>query len=109
MICRLWRGWAARGRAADYEALLVEQIVPGIFDRAPEGLVDLSVLRHREAQAGAPVEFATVMRFENWSAVEAFAGPDPTAAVVPPDARVLLERFDQRSAHYDLVRRYGQS
>jgi hypothetical protein len=36
-------------------------------------------------------------------AVRAFAGPDPDVAVVPPAARQLLARFDQRSAHYETV------
>jgi len=37
------------------------------------------------------------------ASVRAFAGPDPDVAVVPPAARQLLARFDQRSAHYETV------
>ena len=40
------------------------------------------------------VEFVTV---------EAFAGPDPQAAVVAPAARRLLKHLDQQSARYEIV------
>jgi hypothetical protein len=34
--------------------------------------------------------------------VQAFAGDDYEVAVVPPK-RVLLDRFDERSAHYEVL------
>jgi hypothetical protein len=49
------------------------------------------------------VEFVTIMTFDDWAAVEAFAGPDRQAAVVPPAARLLLKRFDQQPRHYEVV------
>ena len=49
------------------------------------------------------MEFATVTLWESMAAVREFAGDDPDAAVVPPEARRLLERFDQRSVHYEVV------
>ena len=38
-------------------------------------------------------------------AVRRFAGPDYEVAVVPPEARQLLARFDKRSAHYTVTER----
>jgi hypothetical protein len=35
--------------------------------------------------------------------VREFAGEDYAAAVVPPKARALLKRFDERSQHYKIV------
>lgn len=35
--------------------------------------------------------------------VRSFAGPDYERAVVPPEARQLLMRFDKRSAHYTVA------
>jgi hypothetical protein len=35
-------------------------------------------------------------------AVRVFAGEDYEAAVVPPQARALLSRFDERSQHYEV-------
>jgi hypothetical protein len=43
------------------------------------------------------------MWFDSLDAVRAFAGPDYEMAVVPPKARQLLLRFDQRSAHYVVI------
>ncbi len=49
------------------------------------------------------VEFVTITRFDSVEAVKEFAGEDYEVAVVPPDARKLLARFDARSAHYETV------
>jgi hypothetical protein len=57
----------------------------------------------RRDTADGEVEFVTIMTFPDWDAVKAFAGSDPEVAVVPPAARRVLERFDERSAHYDVV------
>ncbi len=46
------------------------------------------------------VEFMTILWFESMEAVRNFAGEDYEVAVVPPKARALLSRFDERSAHY---------
>jgi hypothetical protein len=45
----------------------------------------------------------TLTLFESLEAVRAFAGTDHEVAVVPPEARALLSRFDERSAHFDVV------
>jgi hypothetical protein len=45
------------------------------------------------------------MWFDSLEAVRAFAGADYEAAVVPPKARSLLQRFDGLSAHYEVRHR----
>jgi len=45
----------------------------------------------------------TLTLFESIEAVRAFAGADHEVAVVSPEARALLSRFDERSAHFDVV------
>jgi hypothetical protein len=42
------------------------------------------------------------MWFDSLDAVRAFAGEDFEVAVVPPKARALLCRFDERSQHYEV-------
>jgi len=42
------------------------------------------------------------MEFESLDSVRAFAGEDYEAAVVPPKARAVLSRFDERSQHYEV-------
>lgn len=58
-------------------------------------------LLRRSVPEGA--EFVTLMWFDSVEAVQSFAGIDYEVAVVPPEARQLLVRFDARSAHYTVI------
>lgn len=102
MISRIWRGWTTPGNADAYEALLRSEILTGIAARKISGYQGVDLLRR---DAGDAVEFVTVMWFDSLEAVRTFAGEDYQAAVVPPKARALLERFDERSAHYEVRER----
>jgi len=42
------------------------------------------------------------MWFDSIDAVRSFAGEDYEIAVVPPKARTLLSRFDEKSQHYEI-------
>jgi antibiotic biosynthesis monooxygenase (ABM) superfamily enzyme len=96
MIGRIWHGWTARENADAYERLLRAEVLPGIGRRV-EGYRGAYVLRR---ESGDEVEFVTVTLFDS---LDAFAGEDQEVAVVPPEARRLLARFDERSAHYETV------
>lgn len=102
MILRIWHGWASPDNADAYQRLVDEQIVPGIIDRDIPGLRHVDILRRRH-DGDAEVEFATIMAFDTWAAVEAFAGPGGTTSYVPDEARRLLSRYDEHSQHYDLL------
>jgi len=54
---------------------------------------------------GAEVEFVTVMLGESLDTIRSFAGPNYEVAVVPPERRRVLKRFDEKSAHYEVVLR----
>ena len=99
MIVRIWHGWTAPDNANTYEALLKEEIFVGIENRRIPGFNGIQLLRR---DAGAEVEFVTIMRFDSLAAVREFAGDDYEVAVVPPKARAVLTRFDGRSQHYEL-------
>lgn len=104
MIIRVWRGWTAGPDATDaYERLLNDEIAPGIMRRGLDGLRELGVFRRVD---GGGAEFLTLMTFDDRRAVTRFAGPDPAASVVPPSARELLSHHDERSRHYELLRRH---
>ncbi len=45
----------------------------------------------------------TIKWFDTIKAVQAFAGNDFEAAVVPPKARVLLSRYDAHAKHYEVL------
>lgn len=103
MICRVWRGWTTRENARTYEDLLRREIFPGIAAKGLRGYRSIELLR-RELPSGE-LEFMTVMSFESIEAVREFAGVDFERAYVPQAARLLLSRFDERSAHYEVLER----
>jgi len=98
MILRLWRGRTTPKNADCYEELITTAIFPGIIKRATTGLDGLELFRR---PVDGDVEFMTLMRFASWEAVKAFAGPDWEVSVVPPAARAVLARFDERATHYE--------
>jgi hypothetical protein len=97
MIGRIWHGWTTPANAHAYEELLRATILPGIMIAGYHGA---HLLRR---DSGREVEFVTITWFDSEDAVRAFAGPDGARAVVPDAARALLSRFDERSAHYEMV------
>jgi antibiotic biosynthesis monooxygenase (ABM) superfamily enzyme len=100
MLSRIWHGWTSKENAKLYEELLRTEIFLGIAQRAIPGYRGIHLLR-REVEE--EVEFVTIMWFDTFEAVKAFAGEQYEVAVVPPQARQLLSRFDERSAHYQVI------
>jgi heme-degrading monooxygenase HmoA len=97
VILRYWRGWTTPDNAEAYEKIVSEQVLPGIAARRLDGYHGAYLLRRNLDQE---VEFATVMIFDSLDHVRAFAGDDYETAYVPPAARAVLARFDEKSAHY---------
>jgi hypothetical protein len=102
MISRIWHGYTTSANADVYEALLRDEIFTGIEERAIAGLREIQMLRR---ELGDEVEFVTEMWFDSLDAVREFAGDDYEASVVPPAARAVLSRFDDRSQHYEVRER----
>jgi heme-degrading monooxygenase HmoA len=100
MIARLWHGWAKPENADGYEQLLRSEVLPGIHRIGGHRGAYL-LRRERDGR----VEFVTMTLFDDLDAVRAFAGDDYEAAVVPPAARALLDEFDERSEHFEVVLR----
>ena len=99
MIARIWHGWTSLENADAYEALLKQEIFVSIQNRKIGGLLGIELLRR---SLDTEVEFISIMSFDSIAAVRVFAGDDYEAAVVPPKARALLKRFDERSQHYEI-------
>jgi antibiotic biosynthesis monooxygenase (ABM) superfamily enzyme len=97
MITRIWRGWTTHENADAYEALVSGIVLPGIAARKLSGYHGAYLLRR---ELGEETEFVTVMLFDSLDDVRRFAGDDYETAYVPPEARAVLARFDERSAHY---------
>ena len=99
MISRIWHGYTTPSNADAYESLLKSEIFTGLQNRQIVGYKGIQLFRRSLA---AEIELITIMWFDSLDAVRAFAGEDYEAAVVPPKARALLSRFDERSQHYEV-------
>jgi len=100
MILRIWHGWTTHANAEAYERLLRQEVIPGIAAKGVAGYRGIQVLRR--APSAGEVEFITIMRFDSLDAVRKFAGEDYERAYVPPRAREVLSRYDERSQHYEV-------
>ena len=105
MICRLWRGWTTPENAPAYEAIVRGEVIPAIEARRIPGFLAIDLVRR---PLGDEVEFATIMWFDDIDAVQAFVGKDYEVAHVPQRAREVLSRFDERSAHFEVLDRRAQ-
>jgi hypothetical protein len=100
MIARIWRGWATHEKADAYQQIVTTQVLPEIASRNLVGYHGAYLLR-REMED--EVEFSTIMLFDSIDSIRAFTGEDYAVAHVPAEARALLSRFDERSAHYETL------
>ena len=98
MISRHWKGIARRDAADHYVAHLKRDTFPKLASLP--GFVRASILR-REVVNG--IEFQVVSVWDSLRAIEAFAGVDAEAAVVPPVAQAMMVEFDRRAAHYEVA------
>jgi len=105
MICRLWRGWTSPQNADAYERIVRDRVIPEIEAMGIEGFRHIDLLRRANGQE---VEFVTIMWFDDLAAVRRFVGEDYARSHVPPEARAVLARFDERAAHYDVLDRRPQ-
>jgi heme-degrading monooxygenase HmoA len=103
VVGRIWHGWTSPENADAYESLLREEIFPGIAAKGVSGYRGIQLLRRPIEDD--EVEFITIMWFDSFDAVKQFAGEDYERAYVPPAAREVLARFDERSQHYEIRER----
>ena len=89
-----------RENADAYEEIVSKRVLPSIAARNLDGYHGADLLRR---EVGGEGEFATIMVFDSIDAVRAFAGDDYETAYVPPEARAVLTRFDETSAHYETL------
>jgi len=100
MIARHWRGWTTVRNADAYESHLKDKILPALHKIF--GYKGGYVLRR---EVSNEVEFVVINLFDSLEAVQAFAGPDYTAAKFEPEARQLLSRVEPVALHYEICAR----
>jgi mannose-6-phosphate isomerase-like protein (cupin superfamily) len=99
VIARRWTGRAAGVEQADAYVAHFEGAVRPELERT-DGFVGATVER---VQDGDETEIVVVTRWESMEAIRAFAGEDVEQAVVAPEARAVLSRFDDRVRHIELA------
>ncbi len=105
MICRLWRGWTTPENADAYQLIVHQEVIPGIEARKIAGFRHIDLMKR---DLGDEVEFQTLMWFDSLDAIKAFVGEDYSVSHVPPRARAVLKRFDERAAQYEVIDRREQ-
>jgi antibiotic biosynthesis monooxygenase (ABM) superfamily enzyme len=105
MICRLWRGWTTPEEADAYENIVRSEVIPGIEARRIPGFRHIDLMRR---DLDGEIEFQTLMWFDDLDAIKAFMGEDYTLSHVPPEARAVLNSFDDRASHFEVIDRRKQ-
>ncbi|GIH20297.1 antibiotic biosynthesis monooxygenase [Rugosimonospora africana] len=98
MIARHWSATATASGADWYETHFVGSVLPGL--RAMVGFRGGYLLRNDNREA---TEIRVLTMWDTVEAIEGFAGPDATAAIVAPEAQAALLSFDPVVTHYDVV------
>ena len=100
MIARIWHGWTTHENAPVYENLLKNEVFPSIEEKKVKGYRKINLLKRKQEHE---VEFITIMLFDNLDSVRNFVGEDYERSYVPPKARQVLSRHDERSQHYEII------
>lgn len=101
MIFRIWHGWTTPENADAYQRIVQDEVFEMIAAKKVPGYQGIDLLRRA---IGDEIEFVTVMRFDSIESVKAFTGEDYERSFVPPQARAVLKRFDERAQHYEHIR-----
>jgi antibiotic biosynthesis monooxygenase (ABM) superfamily enzyme len=100
VISRIWHGWTTPDNADAYERIVTTEVLPEIAARQIPGYRGAHLLRR---PLDDEVEFVTIMWFDSLDPIREFMGEDYEVSHVPPQARAVLARFDERSQHYEAL------
>lgn len=98
MIVRQWRGLAKAEKEADYLAHFRGDLLPRL--RQLDGFVGATVLR---CERGDGVELTVLTRWQSMEAIRAFAGANPTTAVVADEAKLCFHSYDIAVTHHAIA------
>jgi heme-degrading monooxygenase HmoA len=102
MIARVWHGWAPSAGADAYHEHFRTDVLRNL-----EGVPGFRGAQLWRREEDGQVEFVAVTTFDSVDDVRRFAGADYERAVVEPEARKVLSRFDERCAHYEVAETGG--
>jgi mannose-6-phosphate isomerase-like protein (cupin superfamily) len=99
MVARRWTALAEGSVQSDAYVEHFERTVRPHLDHI-DGFLGATVER---VEADDGIEIVVVTRWESLDAIRAFAGQDIDRAVVEPEARAVLSRYDSRVRHIELA------
>ena len=103
MVARVWHGYCPTREHADaYEAMLKPELLPGISKK--KGYRGSHLLRR---DLGHEIEFITILLFDSLDNIKDITGPDYETAVIPPERKQHLSRYDAKAAHYHVIAATG--
>ena len=97
-VVRKWEASVARSDIDAWYAAYAGRVVPML--QAAEGFAGVSVLLSREDD---PCRITVLSRWDNMSAVERFAGPEPAKTVLPDYMADFYADYDQTATFHDQV------
>ncbi len=97
MIARHWRGWTTIENADAYEHFLRQRIFPAL--QRIEGHRGVYLLRR---DLSNEAELIVLNLFDSLAAVKRFAGEEYATAVIEPEAKRLLQRWEEKAEHYEV-------
>jgi heme-degrading monooxygenase HmoA len=100
MIVRSWSGHATATGGERYVAYFRNILLPKLLSL--DGHRGAMVLT-QGANEGEEVEVTVRTFWDSMASIRRFAGADPAAAVVEPEAETLLKRFDARVKHFEVL------
>lgn len=102
MIARVWHGSTKPEHADSYESMLKPELLPGISKA--KGYRGSCLLRRN---AGAEVEFITILLWDSIDDLRAVTGPDYEKSIIPEDRLKYLSKHDAAAKHYEIVSTNG--
>lgn len=96
MIVRRWR--ATAGDERKYLRHFRRRVLPGLMRIA--GFNGVLILRRRRK---ATIGLEVLTFWTSMASIRRFAGGDADKAVVEPEAKAVLRRFDRRVRHYNVA------
>ena len=102
MISRHWKGLAKREFADHY----VNHLKGETFAQLASipGFIRATILRR---ELGAGTEFQIVTLWDSIGSIEAFAGVDVEAAVVPSTVQAMMIDYDRSVMHYEIAHTFA--
>jgi len=82
--------------------MLKPELLPGISK--VKGYKGSYLLRRN---AGAEVEFITILLWDSIDSIRAVSGADYETAVIPEERRKYLAHFDAKAAHFEITSAHG--